>query len=115
VDVEKLQRDVCARHQVDFDPPSSECRLGIALQTLDRKPINGLRHRPEDGTCGWYIWAGGDIDSNDPDFFQALCVEHLITRCSIVLGYLGLPPGWRFQIDGSGYEDVWFDEKLLHT
>ncbi|WP_443019960.1 immunity protein Imm33 domain-containing protein [Shewanella sp. OMA3-2] len=21
-------------------------------------PINGLRHKAENGTCGWYIWCG---------------------------------------------------------
>lgn len=30
-----------------------------------------------------------------------------------VLPYLELPPGYRFIIDGKGYEDVWFDESLL--
>ena len=28
------------------------------------------------------------------------------------LPYLGLAPGWRFLI-APGYEDVWYDEKLL--
>jgi hypothetical protein len=27
--------------------------------------------------------------------------------------YLALPPGWRFLI-APDYEDVWFDESLLH-
>jgi hypothetical protein len=31
-----------------------------------------------------------------------------------VLKYLGLPAGWRFQIDEKGYEDVWFDESILN-
>ena len=75
-------------------------------------PLNGLRHPSENGTLGWYIWAGGEINT-DPNLWDTIHVEHLEQKCPLVLKYLGLPPGWRFQIDNKGYEDVWEDKKLL--
>jgi hypothetical protein len=61
--------------------------------------------------CGWYLWAGAGW-SDDPDFFQPLCVEHLVDRCPLAVPFLGLPPGWRFLTDGT-YLDVWFDAGLV--
>jgi hypothetical protein len=86
-------------------------RAGIALGTLCRLPLNALRHPPENGTCGWYIW-GGEEFSEDPDFFESLCVEHLPEYVPALVPYLGLGPGWRVLL-APNYEDVWFDEKLL--
>ena len=37
--------------------------------------IHGLRHEPEKGTSGWYIW--GEEYSYTQDFFKPICVEHL--------------------------------------
>ncbi len=111
-DLDQRQRAVCTRYGAHFDPPRNDTRLGIALQTLTQVPINGLRQLPDEGTSGWYVWAGGEM-GEAPDFFQPLCLEHLHTHCALVLPFLALPPGWRFQIDSAGYEDVWFDETLL--
>src|SRR5215475_9196020 len=72
------QKAICSRFGAAFEPPFAGSRLGIALQTLQLAPLHGLRHPPEKGTCGWYIWAGELSDS--ADFFQPLCVEHLTDR-----------------------------------
>ena len=77
------------------------------------QPINGLRHKKEGTIDGWYLWSGDEIPQDDKDFFKPIHVEHLILKRNIVLKYLGLPEGWRFQIDDVGYEDVWFDKSLL--
>jgi hypothetical protein len=61
-------------------------------------PINGLRHPKQAVIDGWYLWCGDEL-SEDEDYFKAIHVEHLIERKGIVLKYLALPPGWRFQID----------------
>jgi hypothetical protein len=87
-------------------------RLGIALDTLDLAPINGLRIPALSGSSGWFIY-GGDNSSADPHFYQPLCVTHLRKYCQIAIPYLFLPAGWRFQIDADGYEDVWYDEQLM--
>ena len=47
------------------------------------------------------------------NFFQPICVEHLLQRKPKLIDYLGLDEGFRFLITENGYEDVWFDEKLL--
>jgi len=77
-------------------------------------PINGLRHPKHGFIDGWYLWAGDEIPRTDDNFFKPLHVEHLIIQQPLVLRYLGLPAGWRFQIDNKGYEDIWFDGSLLN-
>ena len=107
------QQMVCGRFGVAFEPPSTFEKVGIALSTLHLEPLNGLRHPPERGTCGWYLWGGGE-PSSDPDFFQPLHVHHLIECCPAVLPYLALPPGHRFLI-APGHEDIWADASLLEV
>lgn len=85
--------------------------VGVALSTIGMNPINGLRHPLTPGTTGWYIWCGEGF-SDAPDFFQALCIEHLLERLPAVADFLVLPPGYRFLAHGT-YWDVWFDEQLL--
>ena len=94
--------------------PEKGSKLGLAMNTIGKTPINGLRHRDEKGTNGWYIWCGEDMSDSD-DFFSPLHIEHISEYLPEVLDYLALPPGYRFLIDGNGYEDVWFDEKLLQA
>jgi hypothetical protein len=89
-------------------------KIGIARNVRDGvRPVNGLRHPPDDGTTGWFIWAGGE-PSPDPDFFLPVHAEHISQWCPEAEPYLVLPPGWRFQI-APGHEDTWFDASLLDT
>jgi hypothetical protein len=107
-----LQSELCRRFGVAPVFPAPHLKLGVSVDMLSGKyPLNGLRHPPENGTCGWFLWAGEQL-SLAPDFFQPLHVEHLMERCSRVLPYLALPPGWRFLL-ADGYEDVWQDDSLL--
>jgi len=73
-------------------------------------PVHGLRHPPEKGTSGWYVWTGEWSDADD--LFKPLHTAHLIERCPEITKFLDLPPGSRFLI-APGYEDVWTDESLL--
>jgi hypothetical protein len=91
-------------------PPNPCEKLGIAVATVGKFPINGLRIHL-DGTCGWFIWAGEEA-STDPDFYQPIHIEHIKEYFPSVEPYLALSPGYRFQI-ADGYEDVWFDPTLL--
>lgn len=70
-----------------------------------------MRINPDDGTTGWFIWAGQTF-SQDPNFFVALHAEHLEECAPLVLPYLALPPGWRFLVTEE-YEDIWEDLTLL--
>ena len=104
----KQQRAVCHDHGADYLPPATGSKVGIALQTLGRVPVHGVRLPPTATTCGWYIHAG-DGWSDADDFYQPLCVEHLSGYCAFVLPLLALPPGWRFMADAEGFRDVWQD------
>ena len=103
------QRGVCREHGAAFVPPVPGTKVGIALQTLGRGPVHGIRLPPTATTCGWYIYAG-DEWSDAADFYQPLCVEHLVDYCGFVLPLLGLPPGWRFMADAEGFRDVWLPD-----
>lgn len=107
-----LQLAICVKVCVQPQSVLRNDRLGIALNTLDSAPINGLRIPPLDGFSGWFLY-GGDHPSDDPDFYQPLCIAHLDKYCEIAVPCLFLPAGWRFQVDSEGYEDMWYDEALL--
>lgn len=103
--------EVCKRFGVLSEFPLASDKVGIALGTLNLLPLNALRHKPEGGTCGWYVWGGGSM-STDEDFFSPLHFVHLPELVPQLIPYLGLPPGWRVLL-APGYEDVWADESLL--
>src|SRR3989339_637031 len=88
------QKATCNEYGSVFTPSFPHEKVGIALSTLGQLPLNALRHRAENGTCGWYIW-GGELLSQEPDFFQTLHVQHLTERCPDIIPYLALAPGWR--------------------
>jgi len=109
-----MKNGVCEKEGVEPVIPEQGTKLGIALSTLGKEPINGLRHNPENETNGWYIWCGNSFSGAD-DFFAPLHVEHIDEYLPLVKKYLDLPPGYRFQIDSNNYEDIWFDTELLAT
>ena len=104
------QEEICKKFGAAPMPFKTNDKLGIAIETLGKQPINGLRHNPENGTCGWYIWCGEEM-SEDPDFFKPLHVSHLAEYLPEIEQYLSLPPGYRFLV-AEGYEDVWHDSQL---
>ena len=108
------QQAVCTRFGVQPVAADLTAKVGISRSVRDGQiPLNGMRHPLEEGTTGWFIWAGEDLPS-DPDFFVPLHVGHLAEWCPEVLPYLALPPGWRFLL-APEYEDVWQDASLLST
>ena len=104
------QSETCNQFGSLFQPPAEDDRLGIALSTLSQLPLNALRHSPENGTCGWYIW-GGDY-SEDPEFFQPLHVHHMVEHAPQLIPYLALAPGWRVLL-APEQTDVWYDPALI--
>jgi|SRR5450432_217243 hypothetical protein len=110
---EQMQIALCRQHGQDFEPCPPDSKLGVALQTLGKVPVNGLRHPPTHDTNGWYIWAGEDF-SKEEDFFQPLHTSHLAECLPQAVKFLGLPPGSRFLVSGDNV-DVWFDKSLLNV
>lgn len=110
--VTPAQRAVCQRFNAEPVVAPADLKAGVAPNVKDGIwPVNGLRHRPEGDTTGWYIWAGQTM-SDDPGFFQSLHVSHLGEWCPAAVPYLALPPGWRFLL-APGCEDVWEDHMLV--
>jgi hypothetical protein len=110
-EIEKTQRAFCLEHNAEFLPTLPESKLGYALSTKGRLPVNGLRHLPEGDTSGWYIWCGEDF-SDAEDFFAPLHTKHVYDDQPELTKLLGLAPGYRFLIAGD-HLDVWYDAALL--
>lgn len=106
------QKEICEKYGVEFQTLDFDLKLGVADNYFEGNlPLNGLRIKQENGTCGWYLWAGEEF-LDDEDFFKPLHVYHLIEKKPEIIKYLALPEGWRF-LAANDYEDVWFDENLL--
>jgi len=113
MDFEAQQKEICRKYGVSPFVTSEFLKVGISKNALKGAlPINGLRHLPEGGTSGWYIWAGEELSQAD-DFFLPMHIHHLHHQLPSVIKYLLLPPGWRFLMGHSDYEDVWMDANLL--
>lgn len=106
------QQEICTKYGAPYLAAPLDKIIGIAIQTLNLWPVNGLRHPIEyEHSSNWYIW-GGEAFSQAADFFHPTHIYHLSEMAPRVLHYLGLAPGWRFLFDND-YDDVWFDETLL--
>lgn len=107
------QKKICAKYAADFVVAPEHLVLGMSLSVKEgMMPINGLRHRPEGETTGWFVYAGQEASTAD-DFYEPLHVSHVDDWSPLIRKYLGLAPGWRFLVTDDGYEDVWFDKTLL--
>ncbi len=105
------QKAFCAEHAVEYVASLPESKLGFALSTKGKLPINGLRHRVENETNGWYLWCGEEF-SDDAEFFDPLHASHIYEDYPEMAKFLGLPPGYRFLL-AQACVDVWSDESLL--
>jgi hypothetical protein len=113
-DLAKLQIKKCRKYGAEFLPANSALTIGVSRELFSGPmPLNGLRHPPDLGTCGWFLWSGTEL-SDDPNFFVPVHLYHLLEANSLILPFLGLAPGWRFLTDGIS-EDVWFDKSLLNV
>ncbi|SHF57069.1 hypothetical protein SAMN02745753_02217 [Marinomonas polaris DSM 16579] len=106
------QKEVCEKFEAEFIPCLEPEKLGLAIKTIGQLPVNGLRHKAENGTCGWYIWCGEEM-SQYADFFKPLHVNHINEYLPEVEQYLVLPPEYRFLIT-DGCEDVWHDLSIIN-
>jgi hypothetical protein len=87
--------------------------IGLAIETIGKQPVNGLRHLPTETTTGWYIWCGEEF-SQHSDFFKPVCLNHIKSKLPQIIKYLNMKPGTRFIADDNGYEDIWHDPNIVH-
>jgi hypothetical protein len=114
-DIQNQQKAICNKLKIDWTPVDLNSMIAFNESLVSEiLPINGLRHSKTYKIDGWYLWSGGEIPQDDNNFFKPIHIVHLLEQRPIVLKYLGLPTGWRFQIDDNGYEDIWFDETILN-
>jgi hypothetical protein len=106
-----IRKTVCERFSLCPQTPHLDSVIGLAIASVGKGEINGLRHPIQGNSNGWYIWYGEY--SNSDDFFSPVCIKHLNKYFNKDINeYLDLPIGFRFLI-ANNYEDVWYDEKLL--
>jgi hypothetical protein len=99
------QLSVCAAHGADSIPCDPNMKVGIALATLEDLPLNALRHRPANGTSGWYIWGGALSEA--PEFFLPLHAAHLSEYVPQLVPYLALARRWSAYGNGKiGHEQA---------
>ena len=79
--------------------------IAVAVHTLNKEPIVGLRKLPDENNVSWFIY-GGELDGAE-DFFELISVQELAKEFPEALPYLALDTGYRFMIDSDDYEDVW--------
>ncbi len=105
------QKEICEKVNSNWHPVNPKHKIGVS-DNLGSGPVHGLRHPPEKGTTGWFIWTGEYSPADD--FFKPIHAEHLLQRQPDLIKYLGLQPGYRFLIDNEGHEDIWEDKGLLN-
>ena len=98
----------------DVEPrrPQPTDGMGLAMETLRDRPLNGMRYLMPEGSSGWYIW-GGETRRETADFFTAIQVRDVDDYLPNIRPFLDLPPGFRFLVDKGGRQKVWFDGSLL--
>ena len=100
------QQLLCEEFGSAYVEVSGDDVVAVAVQTLNKDPIVGLRKKAEgDEQVAWYIY-GGEQVSSDADF-EIMAVRELQDIAPEVLPYLALDQGFRFMIDADDYEDVW--------
>ncbi len=104
------QKLLCEEFDSAYIQVSGDDIVAIAVQTLNKEPIVGIRKKPEtDENIGWFIY-GGELEAGE-DFFQTMTVRELQDVLPEALPYLALAEGFRFMIDREDYEDVWKEDQ----
>lgn len=100
------QKLLCEEFGSAYVEVSGDDVIAIAVKTLNKDPLVGIRKKAEtEENISWYIY-GGELEEGTDDF-ETMTVRQLQEIAPDVLPYLALETGYRFMIDGDDYEDVW--------
>ncbi|WP_227061408.1 hypothetical protein [Acinetobacter pittii] len=105
----EIQKNICKKFNSKFVKSLENEMVAVALDSLGKIPITGIRNILEEGeNISWFFYCGEF--SEDDDFFKPMHISHLENYLPEVIPYLALEEGFRFVIDKQGYEDVWKEE-----
>src|SRR5258708_38262483 len=90
-EIDELQKAFCSTQNINCVASPANSKLGVAISTKGRVPINGLRHPIVGDTSGWYIWFGEEF-SEAPDFFVPLHAYHVDEEHPELISLLALRP-----------------------
>lgn len=106
VEPTRKQIEICNRYNSSVVPYRNDERVAVALSSIAKNPIVGMRNIPQPGEdVTWFFHCGEQ--SQTPGFYSPLHIDHLKDYIPEVLDYLCLEPGYGFIIDREGYEDIW--------
>lgn len=93
---------------------ASEKRIFFSPSVLEASTnsvIEGVRDDPEStGDSGWVIYTAKDRAKDLP--FEAAPFSVFLSKYDLnILRFLGLPPGWMFNVDPAGDSHVWQEPK----
>jgi len=109
----EAQQEVCARNGVVHVAVPQHAHVNVTSKLLEGTHfVYGLRLAPTDDRTGWFFWTE-ELFPPLPRF-SAIQVAEFEERWPEVIKFLGLPPGWRFVVDGYGYEREWEDRSFLN-
>lgn len=100
---------------IEFEPPTADKLVTCTKEILNNKckDITGARYTDEDEEhSGWIIYSKeSDLEeSNEKNLISIRLYEFIKKRFDII-GFVGLPPGARFNIENGVY-DAWLDEEI---
>ena len=105
------QLEICAKYEVHHVASPPTALVSVTRKVLEGMvPFNGLRLTAKGDHTGWYLWGDECLPPNPP--FCNTTVAELDERCSAVIKFLGLPPGWCFDVSTHG-EYGWQDSTFL--
>jgi hypothetical protein len=87
------QRSICERVGSAIVSVDPTMKVGVALATINKLPLNALRHAPAGETAGWYIW-GGEALADDEDFFNR-CMPRIWRSSTSAFAIPCTGAGWR--------------------
>ena len=104
--IEQRQREMCKRYAAECVVPRDDQMCAVSAGVLEGDPVQGVRYRAPSHMSGWYLTTSrydGDHRS-----LRVEHVAHVVDRRPDVAAFLGLPPGYRFDV-GGGTAEAWFD------
>ncbi|WMJ74885.1 hypothetical protein RCC89_17205 [Cytophagaceae bacterium ABcell3] len=95
------QNEICSLYKTWMFPCPDHLISGVAKNLDISKTVVGIRHIPQSGASGWFLFNEDNFDQGA--FEPALSYE----IPSELEKFLGLPPGFTFKLSGSDHEAIY--------